>query len=595
MSAALTFKTAARPIRAWSLAVVLALAPLWLVATLHRGLWTPDEPREADISWRMSQQADRTLPRLAGTPFLEKPPLSYWMSAAAIESCGDYPGCARLPNILYAAVTALALGALAYTMSGAVAAFLSAMFAASALILFRVEVWLAPDAGLLAGCSLSLLGAYLGFTSSPGRRKLIGYTIMHAGAALAFMMKSAPGWLAPGLALLTIILWERRWTELRRWELYAGLLLQAAIITPWVYAVSRSPQGSDALLAFFWHNIVGRFTKIAAPAQLDYTTGHPNWAGKYFIELPVYLFPWTLVAVAALARAWRRVRAPGADGTPWRFAIAAALPLLLVLSLSATARDIYSAPALLGLCLLMGLWAAEVGHSPGRLDRAALLGTQVLVGFITCVFVGFLIILGIGRGDNVESVGAVSGVVLFAAAVIVPAVATVALWLSVAARRRGEVQATLLWSYAAYAGALCLTALAAFPAVDRWQDLGDLARDIHRDSNGTALALLDPDETTIAMLDHQLRTPFDILVTSQHDDARRVVANWFQVHDEQARVLVALPGHAPGEFSRFVDRFHPQLPPGDGEAGKLAAQRVATPVRRYQLPQGRRYELLAPP
>ena len=56
--------------RAALLLVVLALAPLWLVGIFDRGLWTPDEPREADIARRMSLQADRTIPKLAGTPFL---------------------------------------------------------------------------------------------------------------------------------------------------------------------------------------------------------------------------------------------------------------------------------------------------------------------------------------------------------------------------------------------------------------------------------------------------------------------------------------------------------------------------------------------
>jgi hypothetical protein len=47
----------------------------------------------------MSQQTDRTLPHLADRPFLEKPPLSYWMSAFAIEVGGDSPAVARVPNL----------------------------------------------------------------------------------------------------------------------------------------------------------------------------------------------------------------------------------------------------------------------------------------------------------------------------------------------------------------------------------------------------------------------------------------------------------------------------------------------------------------
>src|SRR6185437_10155398 len=98
--------------RSWPLAVLIALAPLWLVGILDRGLWTPDEPREADIAWRMSQQTNRLLPQLAGKPFLEKPPLSYWLSAAGIYAFGE----PRAPNIVYALVTALAVGATAAAM-----------------------------------------------------------------------------------------------------------------------------------------------------------------------------------------------------------------------------------------------------------------------------------------------------------------------------------------------------------------------------------------------------------------------------------------------------------------------------------------------
>src|SRR5258707_14986062 len=110
-----------------------------------RGVWTPDEPREADIAWRMSQQSDRTVPQLAGTPFLEKPPLSYWMSAAAISLFGDSAAGARAPNLLYAAITALAVGALALGLPAHAACPLrAAVGARSALTAVRVGRWRPP-------------------------------------------------------------------------------------------------------------------------------------------------------------------------------------------------------------------------------------------------------------------------------------------------------------------------------------------------------------------------------------------------------------------------------------------------------------------
>ncbi|MDB6042422.1 MAG: hypothetical protein JWM63_973 [Gammaproteobacteria bacterium] len=571
--------------RRWTLWVILALAPVWLIAMLDRGLWTPDEPREAAIAWRMSQQSDRTLPELAGTPFLEKPPLSYWMSAGALHLLGESPGSARTPNILYAVITALAIGALAFAMTGSgPAASVASLVAGTAITAFRVAAWLAPDACLLAGCALALLGAYLGYTAPAGRRKLLGYCLMHAGAAVGFMAKSAPGWLVPALALVTLIVWERRWSELRRWELYAGLVLQVLIIGPWILAVTRTAHGTDALLALFWHNIVGRFTKIAAPAALDYTTGHRNSPGKYFRELPVYLLPWTLLAAAALRRAWDRVRLAGSAGTPWRFAIGATLPFLLLLSIASTARDIYAAPALLGFGLLVALWMDDARRQPTRIDGIAFRSTRWLVAFIACVFVVVLCALMAASSHFMYAVTAVA----------ILAVSFIALRQSARAQGRGDLYRSFAWTYAAYAAALCMTSLAIFPALDRLYDLPQLAQRIHADSEHNELALLAPDETTIAMLDYRLRTRFTILST---DDAtpEQVVSDWFNTRGSSARVLVLLPGHGSGELTPLLNRIHPVREPDDGTAGTLTAEGVASFVQRYDLPHGRRYALLGPP
>jgi 4-amino-4-deoxy-L-arabinose transferase-like glycosyltransferase len=516
--------------------------------------------------------------------------LSYWLSAAGIAAF-DEP---RAANILYAVITALAVGGIAAAMADVSAAFLSALLAGSTLIAFRVSVWLAPDASLLAGCAVALLGAYLGYTSAPGGRKLAGYTLMHLGAAIGFMAKSAPGWLVPGLTLLTLIAWERKWSELRRIELYAGLLVQALIIGPWLYEVTRSPIGHDALLTLFWHNTVGRFTKIPGPRALDYTTGHPNWPGKYFLELPVYLLPWTLLVVAALVRAWRRVRSAGAPGTPWRFALAAFLPFLVVLSLAATARDIYAAPAVLGISVLVALWALDSQNNMSGLDRLALRGTRVLVALIACVFAGFLLVLAAQERLDYARIDQANTVIRIVAALAALLCAAIALRLAARAQHRGNVRGSVVCTFGAYAGALCLAGVAAFPAVDRWQNLPLLADAIKLQASGGSLGLLDPDETTIAMLDDRLLTPFTVLDTNGSDPAQ-VVSSWFRSQGEHARVLVLLPGHGSGNLIRFLDRIRPRPPPGDGIAGALTDNGTACVVARFELPQGRRYALLGPP
>jgi len=577
---------------------VLALAPLWLLGMFARGLWTPDEPREADIAWRMSLQSDRTLPQLAGRPFLEKPPLSYWMSAAALTVFGDSAAAARVPNLLYALIAALSVAALALAMeAGAEAAVMAAVVTMSALMALRVTWWLAPDACLLAGCALALLGAWQGYRTAPGLAKARGYALMHLGAAIGFMAKSAPGWLVPALALLGLIAWDRRWRELRRWELYAGFGIQALIIGPWLLAVLREANAGATLSALFWHNVIGRFTRVASPAALDYTSGHPNSPGKYLLELPLYLLPWTLLVAAALVRTFQRVRHGGPEPTGWRFALCATVPFLAVLSVAATARDVYAAPALLGFGLLVGLWTRDVQQSPARLDRLALRGSRYLIALIAWALASALAVFA--------AAGAASRAGCALAAVALLGAAHGAMLLAARAERGGEFQRSLGWMYTGYAAALCLAALVVLPIIDRWQDLPGLARRIHADTAREPLALLNPDETTVAMLDRGMRTSFTVLDSARAaptagsaDGTQRLVADWFKDEGREARVLVLLPGHAAGSVTVWLGRYLPRaaaVDDADGIAGALIASGVASLVQRYELPQGRRYALLGPP
>jgi 4-amino-4-deoxy-L-arabinose transferase-like glycosyltransferase len=578
--------------------VVLALAPLWLLLMFARGLWTPDEPREADIAWRMSLQSDRTLPQLAGQPFLEKPPLSYWMSAAALTVFGESAAAARVPNLLYALITALSVAALALAMeTGVNAAVLAAVVTMSALTALRVTVWLAPDACLLAGCALALLGVWRGYRAVPGPAKAGGYALMHLGAAIGFMAKSAPGWLVPALALLGLIAWDRRWRELRRWELYAGFGIQALIIGPWLLAVLSEANAGETLNALFWHNVIGRFTRVSSPAALDYTSGHPNSPGKYLLELPLYLLPWTLVVAAALVRTVQRIRHGASDTTAWRFALCASVPFLALLSVAATARDVYAAPALLGFGLLVALWAREVQQSPARFDRLAFRGSRYLIALIAWALAGALAVFA--------AAGATPWAGCALAALALLGAAHGAVLLATRAERGGDFQRSVGWMYTGYVAALCLAALVVLPVIDRWQDLSGLARRIHADTAREPLALLNPDETTVAMLDRGLTTPFTILDAARAapavggtDGAQRLVADWFKDEGREARVLVLLPGHAAGSVTLWLGRYLPRAAAVDGTdgiAGALITSGVASMVQRYELPQGRRYALLGPP
>src|SRR2546429_8100173 len=256
------------------------------------------------------------------------------------------------------------------------------------------------------------------------------------------------------------------------------------------------------------------------------------------------------------------------------------------MSLTAPERDIYAAPAILRLHTPAGLGRREGARAAARLDGPAVTGTCVLVGALAGVLLAALALLILsGGGPPLACLAAALGAG-------VPAIA--ALLLATRSQQRGDLKRSLLWSYTAYAAAVSFSALALLPVLDRWQDLPGLARRIHADCARAPLALLDPDETTIAVLDHGLDTRFTIL-TSDHDTSRAIVTRWFSDQGREARVLILVPGHARGALTRYLEHFHAPPPESDGVAGSLTASGAAALVRRYELPQGRRYALLGPP
>ncbi len=52
----------------WVVRVLLALAPIWLVGILDRGLWTPDEPRQRPVALLAHAPGNIGLARLVRCP-----------------------------------------------------------------------------------------------------------------------------------------------------------------------------------------------------------------------------------------------------------------------------------------------------------------------------------------------------------------------------------------------------------------------------------------------------------------------------------------------------------------------------------------------
>jgi 4-amino-4-deoxy-L-arabinose transferase-like glycosyltransferase len=361
----------------WLLLLALFSA-LWFTGLDARRLMHPDEGRYAEIAREMQASGDWVTPRLDGLKYFEKPPLQYWLTAAAYDLFGVREWTTRLPPALFGWLAVLAIGYAGLRLAGPPLAGFAAMAQASA-------VWPIGNAHLvtldtvLSGCLAIALAAFVvaqaaTTTTRAERRWMVIAWVAVAGAV---MTKGLIGLVIPGGALVVYTLLSRDLAVWRRLHLLPGVIVLVLLCAPWfVLVASRNPEFARF---FFIHEHVERFL----------TTEHRRTgAWWYFVPiLLVGLLPWTGVLAMALRRAGGAVTR-AANGFAWtRFCWAWIAFVFAFFSLSGSKLPSYILPLFPAAALLIGLALARM--SPrlwqvllGTLAiAAALLAAAVWLGY----------------------------------------------------------------------------------------------------------------------------------------------------------------------------------------------------------------------
>jgi hypothetical protein len=258
--------------------------------------------------------------------------------------------------------------------------------------------------------------------------------------------------------------------------------------------------------------------------------------------------------------------------------------------MAATARNIYFAPALPGVALLLAWWTREISGIPDRWDVRALRATSILLLLGVMVFVAALGLVGADGWNTIDS---------HAEFIVISAAGLgLAAWLALRAwtAARDRVQRALWSLLLAYCALLVGPASQLYARVDTWQDLASIARAIERNAVGKPLILFAPDETTRAIIDMYARTTVGLIpgpIDAASIDRLRAAA----AAAPQSLVVVQLPGRPGAIAQRLKDRFGPRRgsspPQSDGPPELPWLQSAGLRMAQdYALPNGRRYALL---
>jgi 4-amino-4-deoxy-L-arabinose transferase-like glycosyltransferase len=408
-----------------------------------------DEPRYARISEEMVLRGEYVTPTLEFLPWLEKPPLLFWLQAASYKVFGVSEWSARVPVAL---VATLALAAVWFL--GQFAGMRVALF--SVLILAStVLFWLFARAG---STDMPLVGMFTAAMACGFRASLSpSLSWSAATGALLGLAVLAKGPVAlilfGGVFLLYYVLINRLPVPVRHIGL--GLLAFLVTVVPWFWLVWL--ENGYAFIATFWinHHVARFVTHIHHHEQ-------PFW---YFLVVIFFgFFPWTFFLLSAVQRTWRSWRAwmkeeHNLDLFLWLWVL---VPLIFF-SASQSKLAGYILPAIPPLALLVALeWDRYI---QGDVIGQRLMKTQLMM--ITGL--GIVLAVGVAVGFYVRYQSLATGVILALPLLLA------SLWIQKEFRKRRMVTVllTLVVCMTLFAA---LTAWRAAPVIERFHSARALSR-----------------------------------------------------------------------------------------------------------------------
>jgi len=314
-------------------ATTLALA---LFHTRALPLIDRDEGRYAEAAREMLASGDWLVPRLFGVAYLEKPPLFYWLTAAAYRIAGIDELGARLVSALAAAAGVLAIGLLGRRCFGPRAGLLGATVLATSGLYFVLARVAITDMlfSVLIGTALTSF-----FLAASERRSFLPFWLLAAAATLT------KGPVAPvlcGLTALAYLASAGRLGILRSGRFWLGLPAFLAIVLTWFALVEVRHPGFLGFYVYKEHML-----RVAGDEHRQPLYWYAPW-------LLLGLLPWTPACIAALPAIRARVREASAAGDAARFAFAWVTVVFVFFSVPRGKLAPYILPLFPPLALLLG-------------------------------------------------------------------------------------------------------------------------------------------------------------------------------------------------------------------------------------------------
>lgn len=329
------------------------LVVLQCTGIVDHSLWTPDEPRVAEIAREMAISGDYLIPQLLYRPFLEKPPLYYAAAGIFYRMFGTgIEGVGRLASVIFALASLAVVFFGIRRLISEESAYLSTIILATSFRFFEISHKMVVDNALVFFVTAALFSYILAHEE----KFRYGYVLFWISLAFAFLSKGMIGLFIPGLAIGVFGIWQRKHSFpefLKRTWIIPGVVIVCAVMVLWAWVLYMRG-GMEFIDVFYKYNQLERFIGTG------YHGGHVRPFYYYIPTLLADAAPWSVLVLPAVIRA-------RLHDDRIKFFLTWFFTGLILLSVASTKRGVYFLPMYPAMAVLIAEWIKGIAQKTSSL------------------------------------------------------------------------------------------------------------------------------------------------------------------------------------------------------------------------------------
>jgi len=383
-------------------------------------LWTPDEPRYAEVAKEMVRTGNYLVPHLGAEVYPKKPPLLFWIIAVLSKPLGEVTATsARLPSALAALGIILLTYLLGQMLYNSSTGIMAGYILLTANEFFRFAHRVNIDMTLTLWTTLAFFLFYCGYSKKNHQQRY--YLSSYLFMGLGVLTKGPIAFLVPMISISLFLIVRGEYKKFREIAIVRGSFIVLVVVSLWLIPACVLGGGDYTLNILIRQNF----------GIIVHSFSHRAPFYFYLIHFPKDFLPWTFFIPSAVLYFWEiKKRGETAD---IQFPLLWFVGPFIFLSLISSKRNIYLLPLYPAAALIIArFWYGCADTMRQKVCKMQLKKLQMpcILFFIGIVIFGLYAILAVACKFKFEKFMQAGGASVYPVAILLCGAGLIGLTLS---------------------------------------------------------------------------------------------------------------------------------------------------------------------